>query len=77
MKARTIAMALFLTSSLSYADQRIFAIKEWLQVPDQTRVAPFLNAKDCTSSLPYDLLDGFSLAAGEIDSASLIHIMPP
>lgn len=46
-------------------------------MPDGTLVAPFLNAKDRKSSLPFDLLDGFSLAAGEIEPGmqSKIHIM--
>jgi mannose-6-phosphate isomerase-like protein (cupin superfamily) len=47
-------------------------------VPDGTLVSPFLNSKDITSGLPFDLVDGFSIAAGEIhhEVSSKIHIMP-
>ena len=57
---------------------RIFKIENSYQVPDGTLVSPFLNAKDSMSSLPFDLLDGFSLAAGTIEPgvSSKIHIMP-
>lgn len=57
---------------------RIFSIAPPFRVPDGTWVSPFLNAKDSESDLPFDLLDGFSLAAGMIEpnSTSSIHIMP-
>jgi hypothetical protein len=57
---------------------RVFSITAPFRVPDGTWVSPFLNAKDSQSDLPFDLLDGFSLAAGMIDtnSRSKIHVMP-
>ena len=57
---------------------RIFTIRDGFRVPDETTVYPFLNAKDCLSGLPWDLLDGFSLSAGDIEphSKSQIHVMP-
>lgn len=57
---------------------RVFSITSPFRVPDGTWVSPFLNAKDSQSDLPFDLLDGFSLAAGMIDanSCSKIHVMP-
>jgi mannose-6-phosphate isomerase-like protein (cupin superfamily) len=57
---------------------RVFSITAPFRVPDGTWVSPFLNAKDGQSDLPFDLLDGFSLAAGVIDpnSCSKIHVMP-
>lgn len=57
---------------------RIFRITQPHVVPDGTLVAPFLNARDSTSGLPFDLLEGFSLAAGTIPphSRSKIHVMP-
>lgn len=47
-------------------------------VPDGTIVSPFLNSKDSESDLPWDLVEGFSLSAGEIapNSKSKIHVMP-
>jgi len=57
--------------------KRIFEIEEPFPVPDGTLVSPFLNAKDTKSGLPFDLLDGVSVAAGIIEpqSRSKIHIM--
>ncbi len=57
---------------------RIFTIKGGFKVADGTTVYPFLNAKDCMSGLPWDLLEGFSLSAGDIGphSTSKIHVMP-
>ena len=43
---------------------QVFKIASPFQVPDGTLVSPFLNAKDSESGLPFNLLDGFSLAAG-------------
>lgn len=58
--------------------KQVFRIKEGFIVPDGTKIYPFLNAKDSMSSLPFDLLDGFSIAAGEIfpGTQSKIHIHP-
>ncbi|MBX9629462.1 MAG: hypothetical protein K2X67_02980 [Burkholderiales bacterium] len=57
---------------------RVFRITAAHAVPDGTLVAPFLNARDTTSGLPFDLIEGFSLAAGTIapHSQSKIHVMP-
>jgi len=57
---------------------RLFRIPAPNRVPDGTLVAPFLNSRDSTSGLPFDLLDGFSIAAGTIESSSqsMIHVMP-
>jgi hypothetical protein len=57
---------------------RVFRRGQGIVVPDGTTVYPFLNAKDSTSDLAYDLLDGFSLAAGRIapKSSSKVHVMP-
>ena len=50
----------------------------FFKVPDGTLVNPFLNPKDSESSLPWDLLDGVSVAAGQINPgiASEIHVHP-
>jgi mannose-6-phosphate isomerase-like protein (cupin superfamily) len=57
---------------------RVFLINAPFRVPDGTWVSPFLNARDSQSDLPFDLLDGVSLAAGmiEANSRSRIHVMP-
>jgi hypothetical protein len=57
---------------------RLFQIAAPHRVPDGTLVSPFLNSRDSTSGLPFDLLEGFSLAAGtiEAESRSKIHVMP-
>lgn len=57
---------------------RTFKISNPFRVPDGTLVSPFLNSKDNMSGLPFDLLDGFSLAAGIIEAGkeSKIHTMP-
>jgi len=49
-----------------------------VQVPDGTRVFPFLNCRDSNSGLPGNLLEDFSLAAGEIGPHrySKVHVMP-
>jgi hypothetical protein len=51
---------------------------DFFKVPDGTLVNPFLNPKDIMSGLPWDLLDGLSIAAGYIDPgiASKIHVHP-
>ena len=53
-------------------------IPSLFQVPDGTLVAPFLNARDCMSGLPFNLLEGVSLALGGINPGvkSKIQIMP-
>ena len=56
---------------------RIFAIEEGggFPVPDGTIVFPFLNPKDSTSGLPWNLLEGMSIAAGDIPTGkSKIHV---
>lgn len=57
---------------------QLFKIENSFQVQDGTIVSPFLNAKDAFSSIPFELLDGFSIAAGEIKPLvnSKIHIHP-
>lgn len=57
---------------------QLFRIEKPFQVPDGTMVSPFLNAKDIFSDLPFELLDGFSIAAGEVQPHvdSKIHILP-
>lgn len=57
---------------------RIFHMANPFRVPDGTLVSPFLNPKDVKSGLSFNLLDGFSLAAGTIEprTRSKIHIMP-
>ena len=59
-------------------DNRVFSIQDGIRVPDGTLVYPFLNPKDRTSGLPWDLMDGFSIAAGDIapGQSSKIHLMP-
>lgn len=59
-----------------HAEHTIFSADRWITVPDGTRVSPFFNPKDCTSGLPWDLLDSVSMAMGEVASESSIHIMP-
>ena len=57
---------------------RVFTIDRGFQVPDGTIVSPFLNYKDSESDLTWDLVEGFSISAGEIapNSKSKIHVMP-
>ncbi|WP_309386001.1 hypothetical protein [Cerasicoccus frondis] len=45
------------------------------RVPDGTLVNPFLNPKDSMSGLPWNLLDGLSVAAGQIDPGVLSNII--
>lgn len=51
---------------------------KFFPVPDGTLVNPFLNPKDAMGGLPWDLLDGLSIAAGQIDPGvtSQIHVHP-
>lgn len=57
---------------------RVFSIDKSFRVPDGTLVYPFLNPKDSTSGLPWNLIDGFSIAAGDIEPGgqSKIQILP-
>jgi hypothetical protein len=59
---------------------RLFECKDtgFFRVPDGTLVNPFLNPRDIMSGLPWDLLDGLSIAAGVIDAGvvSEIHVHP-
>ncbi len=56
---------------------KVFTISQGKKVPDGMVVYPFLNPKDSTNDLPWDLLD-VSIAAGDIapDTASKIHVHP-
>jgi len=58
--------------------KRIFSIGKGVRVSDSTKVFPLLNCGDSNSGLPGDLLENFSLAAGEIEPLrhSKIHLMP-
>lgn len=51
---------------------------DFYTVPDGTLVNPFLNPKDIMSDLPWDLLDGLSVAAGQVNpgivSDILVHL---
>src|SRR5262245_3522126 len=51
---------------------------KFFKVPDGTLVNPFLNPKDIKSGLPWDILDGLSIAAGYIGARiiSEIHVHP-
>ena len=57
---------------------QLFKIEKSFKVPDGTMVSPFLNARDVFSNLPFEFLDGFSIAAGEIPPHvdSKIHVLP-
>lgn len=57
---------------------QIFQAKNLVPIPDGTLIAPFLNPKDSMSGLPFDLVDGFSVAQGKIvgNSSSQIHVHP-
>ena len=52
--------------------KKLFEIRDFFRVPDGTLVAPFLNSKDDNSDLPFDLLNGFSISAGEIEAGGCI-----
>ena len=58
--------------------KQIFKIEKSIMVPDGTVVYPFLNPKDCTSNLPWDLIDDFSITLGKIEAGikSKIHVLP-
>ena len=59
---------------------RLFTARDsdFLKVPDGTLVNPFLDPMDAMSGLPSELVDGPSVAAGQIDPrvVSEIHVMP-
>ena len=57
--------------------KRVFECLEedFFTVPDGTLVNPFLNPKDVMSGLPWDLLDGLSVAAGQVDPRILSDIV--
>jgi hypothetical protein len=57
---------------------RVFKIEHGIEVPDGTLVYRLLNPKDSTSGLPWDLVEGFSIAAGDIlpNSMSKIQVLP-
>ncbi|MFC1580276.1 hypothetical protein ACFL4N_05125 [Thermodesulfobacteriota bacterium] len=50
----------------------------FFKVPDGTLINPFLNPKDITSGLPWDVLDGLGISAGYIEPGivSEIHVHP-
>jgi hypothetical protein len=56
----------------------VFKIERSILVPDGTIVYPFLNPSDSTSGLPWELMQGFSLAAGDLPahSKSKIQVLP-
>ena len=57
---------------------RVFRIAAPYRVPDGTLISGFLNCKDNNSGLPFDLLEGMSIAAGTIEpgTRSKLHVMP-
>lgn len=57
---------------------QIFQSKKFFLIPDGTLLDPFLNPKDSMSNLPFDLVDGFSVAKGKIKgkTKSKIHLHP-
>ncbi|MBN2347834.1 MAG: cupin domain-containing protein [Bacteroidales bacterium] len=57
---------------------QIFEPKEFFEIPDGTMLSAFLNPKDSTSNLPFNLIDGFSVAYGIIKKheSSKIHVHP-
>ena len=57
---------------------RIFNPSAFFKIPDNTFLSPFLNSKDSMSGLPFDLINGFSIAMGRIEknTSSLIHVHP-
>jgi mannose-6-phosphate isomerase-like protein (cupin superfamily) len=63
-------------STMECLEKRVFSIRDWIEIPDGTSVAPFFNPKDCTSKLPWDLTDDFSISAGEIKHKSSIQTLP-
>jgi mannose-6-phosphate isomerase-like protein (cupin superfamily) len=58
--------------------RKVFSVGKGVQVSDATKVFSLLNCRDSNSGLPGNLLEDFSLAAGEIEPRrhSKIHVMP-
>ncbi|MCK5197262.1 MAG: hypothetical protein KAR21_02870 [Spirochaetales bacterium] len=56
----------------------VFTMLEPFKVPDGTLVSSFFNPMDSEYPLPFNLLDGFSIAGGRIEagSRSKIQILP-
>lgn len=53
-------------------------IDQYFYIPDGTLLAPYFNPRDSMSDLPFDLVDGFSVASGIIKPGveSIIHYHP-
>lgn len=49
--------------------------EKFFEVPDGTFLHPFLNPKDIMSGLPWDLLDGLSITAGQVNPGIKSEIM--
>jgi hypothetical protein len=64
------------TNLQCFGNEGVFSIRNWINIPDGTSVAPFFNPKDCTSHLAWDLLENVSIAAGEIEQESAIQTLP-
>ncbi|MBT8440051.1 MAG: hypothetical protein KJO91_10015 [Gammaproteobacteria bacterium] len=58
--------------------KKIYKPGKLFRIPDGTLLSPFINPKDSMSDLPFDLIDGFSIAQGvvEADKRSKIHVHP-
>ncbi len=59
--------------------KKIFKIGQMFEIPDDTKVSPFLNPLDSNDKdLPPEILPGMSIAAGEISPKvqSKIHVHP-
>ncbi len=56
----------------------IFEAKHFFPADDGTMVSPFLNSKDAKSDVPWNFLEGFSLAQGKLKpkQSSAIHVHP-
>ena len=55
-----------------------FEAKDYFPADDGTLVSPFLNAKDAESKVPWNFLEGVSLAQGKLKpkQKSAIHVHP-
>ncbi len=55
-----------------------FKAKNYFLADDGTLVSPFLNAKDAKSEVPWNFLEGVSLAQGKLEpkQRSAIHVHP-
>lgn len=58
--------------------RQIFKSTNFFTIPDGTFLSPFLNAKDTMNDLPFELMEGFSIAMGKIVkwTNSKIHVHP-